>query len=302
MNAILVWLLLCLIWGTTWIFIKVGLNDLPPISFAGFRFLLAVLILFPIVRWQKIALPKTRREWKIIVVTGIFQFFFNYGLIFWAEQYISSGLAAVLQATIPAYGLILARIYIPEEKITFLKIASILLGFTGVAIIFNEQLQLGGWLSFWGSLAVVVGAFLAAYASVLTKTFGGETPTASLVLTQMLVGLIPLFLVGFITEGNPVNFHWTMSAVICLFYLAIIGSIVAFWLYYWLLKQIDVTRAMMIALVTPLIAVIIGDIYLGEKLETQTIIGGILVLASVGLIVIRPLIKSRNLEELEESA
>jgi len=299
MNTIFIWLLLCLIWGSTWIFIKVGLDDLPPISFAGIRFVVAAALLLLVIFWQKIELPKSRRVWAIIVISGLFQFFFNYGLVFWGEQHISSGLAAVLQATIPAFGLILARVYVPEEKITLLKVASILLGIVGVAVIFKEQLQLGGMLSLLGSLAVVVGAFMAAYASVLVKAFGGGTHPASFVFGQMFVGLIPLCLVGFISEGNPVNFRWTTSAIVCVAYLAIVGSIIAFWLYYDLLGKIDVTKAMMIALVTPLIAVIIGALYLGEKLEIQTLFGGLLVLGSVGLIVIKPLLNRRKIAAYE---
>lgn len=294
MKAVLVWILLCIVWGTTWIFIKVGLADLPPISFAGIRFLAAFLILLPIVIGRKFPFPQSAREWKLIAGSGILQFFLNYGLLFWGEQHISSGLAAVLQATIPAFGLILARIYIPAEKITAVKVASILLGLFGVAVIFKEQLYLGGTLSFIGSFAVVVGAFMAAYASILVKINGRETHPASLLCGQIIFGFVPLLITGFVFEGNPFSFNWTWSAIICVLYLAIIGSIVAFLLYYWLLAHIDVTKAMMISLVTPLVAVIIGGSYLGEKLAIQTIFGGLLVLSSVGLIIFRPLLNRKT--------
>lgn len=294
MKPILVWLLLCIVWGTTWIFIKLGLADLPPISFAALRFTVACLILLPILLFQKIQIPQGKKIWTIIIITGILQFFFNYGLLFWGEQYITSGLAAVLQATIPAFGLILARIYV-GESITGLKILSILLGLAGVAVIFREQLILNGQMAFLGSLAVVVGAFGAAYASVLTKAKGQSQHPASLVFWQMLVGQIPLWLVGLTVEGNPLNFRWTWQAVICVFFLAIIGSIVAFWLYYWLLSKIDVTKAMMIAFVTPLVAVFVGSFF-GEKLYIQTLFGGILVLLSVLLIVIRPILQRKKIK------
>lgn len=289
MKPLLVWLLLCIVWGTTWIFIKLGLADLPPFSFAAARFTVACLILLPVIVIQKIEFPKGRKIWIIILITGVVQFFFNYGLLFWGEQYITSGLAAVLQATIPAFGLVLARIYVGEQ-ITGLKIFSILLGLAGVAVIFREQLSLNGQWAFLGSLAVVVGAFGAAYASVLTKAKGLSINPASLVFGQMLIGHLPLWLVGITTEGNPFNFRWTWQAVICVLYLAIIGSIVAFWLYYWLLSKIDVTRAMMISFVTPLVAVFVGSFF-GEKLDIQTLLGGLLILLSVFLIVIRPILQ-----------
>lgn len=285
MKPLIVWIMLCVVWGTTWIFIKLGLNDLPPVSFAALRFSVACLILFAIIKLQKIEFPRIREGWKFILITGILQFFLNYGLLFWGEQFISSGLAAVLQATIPVFGLVLARIYVGEQ-ITALKIISILLGLAGVAVIFREQLVLNGQMAFLGSLAVVIGAFGAAYASVLTKAKGVSIHPASLVFAQMFVGHIPLWFVGLLTEGNPANFRWTQQAIICVFYLAIVGSIVAFWLYYWLLARIDVSKAMMIAFVTPLVAVFVGSFF-GEKLHLQTLLGGILILLSVGLIVIK---------------
>lgn len=294
MKPLLVWLILCLIWGTTWIFIKIGLDDLPPVSFAAIRFIVACLILLPVIIRLKVEIPKSRRDWLIIAASGVLQFFINYGLLFWGEQRITSGLAAVLQATIPAFGLLLARIYIPAERITFLKVASILLGITGVAIIFNEQLSFGGWAAFWGSFAVVAGAFCAAYASVLTKTFGLKTHPANMAFWQMVFGIIPLTILGLAWEGSPLDFHWTWSAVICVLYLAVMGSIVAFWLYYWLLRHMDVTKAMMISLVTPLMAVIIGAIWRGEQLNIQTFLGGALILTSVALVVLRPILNRRK--------
>lgn len=299
MKPILVWLLLCIVWGTTWIFIKLGLNDLPPISFAALRFTVACLILLPILFLQKIELPQGKKIWTIILITGILQFCFNYGLLFWGEQYITSGLAAVLQATIPAFGLVLARIYV-GESITGLKILSILLGLSGVAVIFREQLVLHGQMAFLGSLAVVVGAFGAAYASVLTKAKGQSQHPASLVFWQMLVGQIPLWLVGLTFEGNPFNFRWTLQAVICVLFLAIVGSIVAFWLYYWLLSKIDVSKAMMIAFVTPLVAVFVGSFF-GEKLYLQTLFGGILILLSVLLIILKPILQKRFKSQVSSS-
>ena len=99
---ILVWLILCLIWGTTWFFIKVGLEDLPPIGFAATRFLLSIGILLVLIRVQKIPLPKTGKEWRLIALTGVLQFSINYSVVFWSEQYITSGLAACIISHMPS--------------------------------------------------------------------------------------------------------------------------------------------------------------------------------------------------------
>lgn len=284
---IIVWLLLCLIWGTTWFVIKVGLRDLPPISFAGVRFISAVLILLAVISLQKIALPKTKRDWTLLAATGFLQFSFNYSMVFWSEQYISSGLAAVLQSTIPAFGLLMAWVHLPEEKITRRKVLAILLGIVGVVTIFVEQLQVNNWLAFAGCVAIVAGAFAAAESSILTKSFGNSLHPASLLFGQMICGLVPLVVIGLFKEGSPLNFRWTLSAVCAVLYLAVVGTIAAFWLYYWLLRRVESTKAMTIALVTPLVAVFVGAIALDEKLLPQTYLGGALILGSVCLTALR---------------
>src|SRR4030095_8920416 len=135
MKPRLVFILLCCIWGSTWLFIKIGLADLPPLTFAGIRFLLAAAVIFGLMRVRKASLQRSRKDWTFLAVTGVLSFSPNYGLIFWGEQFISSGLAAVLQATIPAFGLIIAHFYLPNEQLSSLKITGVLLGVIGVAVI-----------------------------------------------------------------------------------------------------------------------------------------------------------------------
>lgn len=285
MKVLIVYLIVCAIWSSTWIFIKLGLDaGLPPVSFAAFRFVIAAAILLLIMAANRISFPRSKPFWILSLATGLMQFAINYALLFWGEQYISSGLAAVLQATIPAFGLVFAQIYVAGENITTRKVFAILLGIIGVSIIFYEQLNLSGWLAFLGCAAVIVGAFFAAYASVLVKAFGKEIDSTALLTAQMLCGVVPLVGVGFAVEGNPANFIWTQTAVFSVLYLALFGSVAAFWLYYWLLKKIEVTKAMMISLITPFTAVLIGNLTLGETLQWQTLLGGALILLSVGLI------------------
>ncbi len=284
---IFVWLILCLVWGSTWIFIKIGLEDLPPITFASARFLLAVAILFVVIRVQKIPLPRTAKEWKLIALTGILQFSINYSMVFWSEQHITSGLAAVLQSMITVFGLILAWFFLPNERITKLKIFAVLVGIVGVAIIFIDQLQVQSFLAFLGCVAVVIGSYAAAQASILVKAKGGAFHPAALLFCQMLCGLPAIIVYSLVAEGNPLTFDWTWRAIICVLYLTVAGTIAAFWLYYWLLRRIESTKAMMISLVTPLLAVVIGAIVLGETLPPQTGIGGLLIIGSIGLIVFR---------------
>src|SRR5215831_4462279 len=169
MKARLVWLVLCCIWGSTWLFIKLGLADLPPLTFAGIRFLLAAIVLLTIIRLRGLSLPREREDWILLAVTGVLSFGLNYGLIFWAEQHISSGLAALLQATTPAFGLLIAHLYLPGERITAEKIVGVMLGIVGVAVIFSNQLTVAGNKALAGSAAVVFSSVCVAYSNVLVK-------------------------------------------------------------------------------------------------------------------------------------
>jgi drug/metabolite transporter (DMT)-like permease len=283
----LVWFILCVIWGSTWIFIKVGLEDLPPITFAVARFLLGVILLFAVIRVQKIPLPKTWKEWRLIALTGVLQFSVNYSMVFWSEQYITSGLAAVLQSMITVFGLVLAWIFLPSERITPVKIFAVFLGIIGVGVIFYDQLKVQNFMAFAGCVAVVVGSYAAAQASILIKAKGGMVHPASLVFGQMMCGLPAIIIYSLVAESNPFTLHWSWKAIFCVLYLTIFGTIAAFWLYYWLLSRIESTKAMMISLVTPLLAVIIGWVILGETLPPQTGFGGVLIIAGIWLIAMR---------------
>ncbi len=283
MKARLVWLLLCGIWGSTWLFIKLGLADLPPLTFAGIRFVIACAIIFLLIRVRGISLPNDRRDWLLLVVTGLLSFTLNYGLIFWAEQHISSGLAALLQATTPAFGLVIAHLHLPAERMTWAKIMGVVLGVCGVGVVFSNQLSIAGGRALAGCVGVVLSSVFVAYSNVLIKAHGRKLEPAILAAGQMFFGLIPLLLIGIPLEGNPLHYRWTPMAVVSLFYLAIVGSVIAFLLYYWLVHHMDVTKTMMISLVTPVVAVLLGLVVLREKLDWRTIAGGVMIMSGIAL-------------------
>jgi drug/metabolite transporter (DMT)-like permease len=280
-------LILCGIWGSTWLFIKLGLADLPPLTFAGIRFLLAALILTAIILARGLRWPRERKEWMLIVIVGILQFTLNYGLVFWGEQHISSGLAAVLQSTFPAFGLVIAHFYLPHERITGLKVVGVLMGSVGIAVIFSDQLSVAGHMALLGSIALVLSAFFGAYGNVLVKAYSQKIDPLVLAAGQMACGFPPMLALGIATEGNPFRLHWTMRAIGSLAYLVVVGSVIAFGLYYWLVRNMEVTKTMLIALVTPVTAVILGILVLHEKLNWRLFAGGACIISGLGLIVFR---------------
>lgn len=287
MKVLLVWVVVCFIWSTVWLFIKLGLKDLPPMSFAGIRLVVALLILLPIVFVRRVPLPRARRDLALVALTGFLLLGLNYGLLYWGAQYITSGLTAVLQAATPAFGLAFAHYFLPGERITLVKLGALALGVAGVAVIFSNQLRVAGWPALAGSAAVVGGAVCVAFAYVLVKARGNHLHPTALVTGQMLCGLVPLLAYGLAREGNPFSFNWTPAAVGSLLYLALAGSVTAFWLNYWLLRRMEATKVMLMAVVEPLIAVLLGAAVLGEAVTTRTLLGGACILLSVALVLTR---------------
>ena len=279
----LAWVTLCVVWSSTWLVIKVGLRDLPPVSFVGIRFLIAIVVLLAVSIGRTRLLPKGR-DYVVLGVTGILMFAVNYTLLFWAELHVSSGLAAVLQATIPIFGMIFAHWMLPDEPLRLQKLAGAIVALGGVAVICGRLLGFNGPLAFWGGLGVVVGAASAAYANVLVKARSMQLAPAMLAAWQMIFGVAPLLLLGFVVDGNPARFHWTPTSVFCLLYLAVIGSALTFLLLYWLLPRLTVAQLQSISLITPPGAVMLGWLLGGETFPLSSLLGAGLVLAGVWMI------------------
>jgi drug/metabolite transporter (DMT)-like permease len=272
-----VWLLLGVIWGSTWLFIKMGLEDLPPFSLAGLRFLVASVAMWGYLAIRRIRLPRSSRDWFLLTVTGLLTFGLDYGLVFWGENHISAGLTSILFSTMPLFVLLLAHFMVPEERMTRQKLVGILVGIGGVALIFSRHLEVADSLAVWGAVAILLGAAFAAVSSVLVRRYCGHLDPAVLTTGQMTIGCVPLLLIGFVFEGSPMSFHWTPMGWISLLYMAVIGSALAFALLYWLLKQIGAVRSGLIVPFSTVVAVFLGIVVLGEAFTWRTAVGGLLV-------------------------
>ncbi|HTG52699.1 MAG TPA: EamA family transporter [Candidatus Tectomicrobia bacterium] len=283
-GVLLAWVTLCIVWSSTWLAIKIGLRDLPPISFVAIRFLIAIIVLLAVSMGRTHLLPRTRNDYVVLAATGILMFTVNYTLLFWAELHVSSGLAAVLQATIPIFGMMFAHWMLPNEPLRLPKLAGAIIALAGVTLICARLLGFNGPLAFWGGVGVVVGAASAAFANVLVKARSMQLSPAMLAAWQMIFGTVPLLLLGFIVDGNPVRFHWTPSSVFCLLYLAVIGSALTFLLLYWLLPRLTVAQLQSISLITPPGAVMLGWLLGGETFPLSSLFGAGLVLAGVWMI------------------
>ena len=239
-KIIAAYLTLCVVWSSTWLAIKVGLADLPPISFVGIRFLIGFLVLVLVSLGRVALLPKSAADWVLLGWTGVLMFAINYGLLFWGELHVSSGLAAVLQATIPVFGMLFAHWLLPAEPLRWQQLGGALLAVGGVALICARLFAHSGTMPFWGALGISLGGAGAAFSNVLLKRRALQLAPAMIAAWQMIFGCVPMLLLGLVVEGNPLRFHWSGLAIFCLLYLAVIGSALTFLLLYWLLPRLPV--------------------------------------------------------------
>ena len=201
MASIALYTLLSVIWGSTWLVIKVGYGGLGPFNVAALRFFLAGAVLAVILPLVNARWPRGRTEWSLVIWVGVVMFGADYGLIYWGEQFLDSGLTAILFATLPLITVAFAHAYIPGDRITARKLAGTLLAFLGVVALFGESLRLD-WSKLGPMAAIVGGAVCAAAAGVASKRHGGSMHSATLNAPAMLVGGVTLAVDG---VGNRRN-------------------------------------------------------------------------------------------------
>lgn len=290
-NALpaLAFFLCTLIWGSTWLAIKIGYEDLPPLNGAALRFLIAAVILCILQIITRTPMPKGAREWGVVVFVGIVLVGLDYGLIYWAEQRLTSGLTSLLFATMPLFTLLLARA-LHLETLTLRKTVGIAAAIAGVAVLSSESLQLDpGALLPAG--AVLGGACCSAATTTVTKKYGNKIHPITLNGWSSVVGVFVLYSAA-LAFGENIKFPATRQGWFAVVYLAICGSVLAFLLYFWLLRRWDATRCGMVSVLTPLLAVLLGAILRNEPVTITLLAGAILVLAGV-TVAMRPTTKSR---------
>jgi drug/metabolite transporter (DMT)-like permease len=273
-------------WGSTFLAIRIGVHEAPPLLFAAMRFLSAGVALFgwTVVRGER--LP-AGREWASISLLAFLIFLVDYGLLFWAEQRVPSGLAAVMLAMIPAFIALAEIAVLRTQKLTLRLAVALLVGIAGVAALTSRSLDLGGApIDRRGALALVVCALSWSVASVLTRKL--PLPQSKMVSSgaQMLVGGMMLTaaagLLGEFPQFHPMAL--SPAAWIALAYLSVIGSIVGFTAYVWLIHHESPTKVGTYAYVNPVVAVLLGYFFAGEALGARTVVGTLFVLISVVVI------------------
>lgn len=265
--------------------IRVGLRGIPPLTGVALRFALASAALLGVAPLLGVKLGRSRIERRLWWANALLTFCIPYSILYWAEQWVPSGLSAVIFSTFPLLTALGAHFVLPAERLTLRSVGGIVLGFAGVAVIFSEDFHaLGGVQVAKAAALLLISPTCAALGNVTVKRWGGDlhpvsTAAVPMGITALLVGALAL-----LTEsGKAVTFN--TPSILSILYLALIGSALPFTLYFWLLRHTSATNLSMINYATPILAVIVGSLFLGEAFTPRILAGSALVLVGVGVAV-----------------
>jgi drug/metabolite transporter (DMT)-like permease len=285
-KTLLAFAIIYFVWGSTFLAIRIGVHEVPPLLFAAMRFLAAGLVLFGWMIARREPLP-TRTQWMSVLLLALLIFLIDYGLLFWAEQRVPSGIAAVMMATIPVFIALSEILFLGTQRLTVRLAFALLVGIGGVAVLMSHSLDLGGApVDRPGAIAVIIGSFTWSIATVLARKLPLPPSKVMSSGAQMLAGGIMLTVAAAIF-GEFRNFHpsaVSSGAWFSLIYLIIAGSIIGFTAYVWLIHHESPTKVGTYAYVNPVVAVLLGYFLGGEALGLRTIIGTMFVLISVVVI------------------
>ncbi len=289
-KILLAFAIIYFIWGSTYLAIRIGVEQMPPFLLAGMRFVLAGAILFAWMLAKRAPVP-TLRQWSSATLLAVLIFVLDYGLLFWAEQRVPSGVAAVMLATIPVFMSLSEILFLGTQKLTARLSIAFLAGIAGVLVLVSHSLGLGEQpIATSGAVALLVGSLSWSIASALSRKLPLPEAKAMSSAAQMLAGGV-LLTVTAGALGEFRRFHpqeVSRNAWLALAYLVVAGSIVAFTAYVWLLHHESPTRVGTYAYVNPVVAVILGYFFAGESIGPRTLLGTLLVMVSVVVITTTP--------------
>ena len=280
-RVIAVFALLTLVWGTTWAAIRIALEGIPPLTGVAIRFTLAGVVLLAWARWRRVRFGFGALEWRLWTTNALLTFVGSYGLVYWAEQTLPSGLTSILWATFPLWVVLLGRWILPSERSSAVRLLGVTLGFAGMVVLFSEDLdrEIGPGAT-WVGAVLLAAPLMSAVASLSMKRWGGGLPPESLSAMSMLLGGLMLAPVAAFSEHER-GLLFTPRPWLATVYLAVVGSAVTFPLYVWLLARRSAVKASLISYTAPVIAVVVGILLFGEPMTGRLLTGAACVLAGV---------------------
>lgn len=281
--AALGYIILCLIWGSTWLAIKVGVDaGMPPLLGGALRFALAATILLPLAGWMAPGSFRDRKAWRLGATLGLLSFGTGYGCTYLAAMWIPSALGSLTFGFFPFWVAVLSH-FILKDRLTIGKVLAILVGLGGLALLSYGSLRELGRDTMIGVSVLLFSVFIQGFPQILIKRDGNDVPSVFLSGIGMVIGSAVLALFATAKGEWAQPFPMTQPVLVSIGYLALIGSVTTFLIYYALLKRLSATLMALVALLTPPIAVILGIMYRDEQLGALTLTGGAVVMAGVAL-------------------
>jgi drug/metabolite transporter (DMT)-like permease len=275
--------IICILWGSSWAAVKLGLEGMPPLLSLTVRFTMASIILGIIMIFQRQAISKDRNFWKLVCILCVTSFTIPFVLIYLAQIQVSSGLASVLFATFPFWVAILSHFFLINEKISLVRISGLIFGFIGIIFVFYNGLIGESASTFIGMIEIIAAAIIQSSGLILLRRLSMNINPVSLNFCSMSLSIFPL-LVGSIFAENYSTVHFDSITLISLSYLSVFCTVVTFVIYFWLIKHIEAVILSLTAFVTPVIAMILGVLFMDEIFTTNTYIGSLLVM--IGVIIV----------------
>jgi drug/metabolite transporter (DMT)-like permease len=291
----LVFILLGAIWSSSFMWIKIAVQEIGPITLVAFRVLFGLLFGVVVIYIQRIQWPRTLKEWTPLLVLSIANIAIPFFLISWGEQSIDSAVASILNATTPLFTILIAHYLLQDDKMTAPKVLGLLMGFAGVVILMSKDIgaSLGSVL---GQLAIVLASAFYAGGAVYARKTTQELPGILRSAGPLLPATVVMWLAMFMLE-SPVKFPQLGITWIALLFLGVLGSGLAFVMSYYLLHEIGPTRTSMVTYLFPLGGVILGVVFLDEVLSWQLIVGAVLIVLSLIVANMQSQRREQNLEE-----
>jgi drug/metabolite transporter (DMT)-like permease len=282
-TSLILLLVLGALWGSSYLFIKVGVGEVPPLTLVGGRLLLSTVLLWILLLASGQPVPRRRAQWGTYAVVGFLSGVLPYTLVAWGEQYISSSLAALLQSTMPMFTVVLAHFLGSGERLTGIKILGVITGFVGVGILLLPDLRQGVQTNVLGQLAVVGSSVSYAASTVFARSrMRGQPPLVSTTgqITMALVFTLPLSLV----IDRPFDLSPSWAALGAWIGLAILGTVLAYTIYYALIDRESATFVSTVTYIIPISGLILGALVLGETLSLNLFLSLALILVGVLLV------------------
>lgn len=279
---------LCLVWGSTWIALKISLEGLPPFLGAGLRFAVAAAILLLLVLVKRIPLKIKARELWLIVATGLLMYGADYGLVYWGAQYLTAGATAIFFSTFSLFTIIWSNFIFRQEAFSWHKFTGVAVGFVGILVVFFDQLIITRFNIniAMAAAAVIFGAAAGGAALVMVKKFLSKINPLLLTLYQMVTGIFILLVIGSTVEDLHL-IRLSQRVVTAVLYLGIVGSALAFTIFYWLLQRLSAITLSLIIYITPLVALVGDYFFFSEVLPPRSVAGMAVVFLGIWLTQVR---------------